>query len=378
MESDSPLRQSLTNWFLVFCVYTIAAIFFASNFVLQNFVAARPVPLSTILLAQLASSYAWFALTPVIFWLVKCYPLETEGNFLRNLFIHIFGSAGVVLLHLATDAALLPRVGYPPFIPLETFLQAFWFFFYRNLQWTYFVYLVIMGVIYGVGYYQKSRENELRAAQLETLLAQTRLQVLQMQLHPHFLFNTHNAISELIYKNPKLAEKMLMSLSDLLRISFKKLEVQEVPLKQELDFLNKYLEIEQIRFQDRLRVELKVQPETLDVVVPNMILQPLVENAIKHGIAPLARGGTIRIEAARRNGSLQLTVSDNGVGLQTRDASNLVEGVGISNTKARLEHLYPDEHLFEVRLKRNEGLEVFLELPFNVFRTGEFVPERLN
>jgi sensor histidine kinase YesM len=121
---------------------------------------------------------------------------------------------------------------------------------------------------------------------------------------------------------------------------------------------------------------MNVEPQTLDSVVPNMILQPLVENAIKHGIAPLARGGEIKIEAAKKNGHLQLSVSDNGVGLTSRDASGLIEGIGLSNTKARLEHLYGEDHLFEVRLKRNEGLEVFLELPFYRAKPNGNVAER--
>jgi sensor histidine kinase YesM len=157
---------------------------------------------------------------------------------------------------------------------------------------------------------------------------------------------------------------MIGDLSDLLRLSFENLEVQEISLKQELEFLEKYLEIEQMRFQDRLKVEMKIAPETLDASVPNMILQPLVENAIKHGLAPRSTGGKIEIEAERNNGSLQLTVSDDGLGAPFGDLENLPEGVGLSNTKRRLRHLYGERHKFQLEAADNSGLTVSLEIPF--------------
>src|SRR6185436_5586311 len=170
-------------------------------------------------------------------------------------------------------------------------------------------------------------ERELRASQLEARLAQSRLQVLKMQLHPHFLFNTLNAISELIHRDPESADRMLMDLSDLLRLSLENLEVQEIPLYKELEFLGKFLEIEQMRFHDRLTVDMQISPETLDASVPNMILQPLVENAIKHGIAPRSGGGRIDIHAVRSNGHLEINVSDDGLGVHIGNLENLPEGV---------------------------------------------------
>ena len=175
-----------------------------------------------------------------------------------------------------------------------------------------------------------------------------------MQLHPHFLFNTLNAISELIYRNPESAERMISDLSDLLRMSFENLEVQEIPLKQELEFLEKYLEIELTRFHDRLKVDMQISPDTLDASVPNMILQPLVENAIKHGIGPRSEGGKINIEAVRHNGHLELTVSDDGLGVPFRYVENLSEGVGL------FEHsggcgIYRRRHSFNFRTPTIRG-----------------------
>jgi LytS/YehU family sensor histidine kinase len=193
-----------------------------------------------------------------------------------------------------------------------------------------------------------------------------------MQLHPHFLFNALNAISELIHRDPDAADRMLTDLSDLLRMSFENLEVQEVSLKQELEFLNKYIEIEQMRFHDRLVVEMQIAPETLDATVPNMILQPIVENAIKHGISPRASGGRIDIETARSNGHLEIKVQDNGLGIPFGDTDNLPEGVGLSNTRRRLKHLYGEQHKFSITSAGKQGVIVGLEIPFRNYQ--EVIP----
>jgi two-component system, LytTR family, sensor kinase len=149
-------------------------------------------------------------------------------------------------------------------------------------------------------------------------------------------------------------------------LSFENLEVQEISLKQELEFLEKYLEIEQMRFHDRLTVDMKIAPDTLDACVPNMILQPLVENAIKHGIAPRSSGGRIDINAVRSNGHLEISVKDDGLGVPFGDFDNLPEGVGLSNTRRRLRHLYGDGHRFNLEKRDEGGLGVYLEIPFRV------------
>jgi sensor histidine kinase YesM len=163
---------------------------------------------------------------------------------------------------------------------------------------------------------------------------------------------------------------MLTDLSDLLRLSFENLEVQEIPLKQELEFLEKYLEIEQMRFHDRLSVNMQISPDTLDASVPNMILQPLVENAIKHGIAPRSSGGRIDINAMRNNGHLEIEVSDDGLGVPFGDLDSLPEGVGLSNTRRRLRHLYGKDHRFDLKKLETGGLGVSLEIPFREMKSA--------
>src|SRR5262245_40790860 len=198
---------------------------------------------------------------------------------------------------------------------------------------------------------------------LETQLAQAQLQSLKMQLHPHFLFNTLHAISALMDDDVKAARRMIARLSELLRLTLENAGQQEFSLRQELDALERYLEIEQIRFQDRLTVRLAVAPETLDASVPNLILQPIVENAIRHGIAPRSSAGWIEIRAERREGMVELQVIDDGPGLQPA-GEELREGIGLTNTRARLRQLYGDEHRIEIEDAAEGGLAVKLSIPY--------------
>jgi sensor histidine kinase YesM len=226
-------------------------------------------------------------------------------------------------------------------------------------------------VSHAFDYYFRYRSGEVRAAHLQTQLAQAQLQALKMQLHPHFLFNALNAIAELVHRNPKAAEQMVTQLSDMLRLTLDSIGVQEVSLKQELDFLKKYLEIEQTRFHDRINVEMFIAPGVLDARVPNMILQPLVENAVRYAVAPRATGGRIEIHAHRDNGMLQLKVCDDGRGLPADAGHSRASGrgVGLSNTRARLEHLYGSRHRFELLSSQGRGLTVSMAFPFREDRT---------
>src|SRR5687768_16013308 len=362
-----PIRSSkLTKWLGIWGVWTLFGFFFTSQFALQSQLWKTPVPFWQILSWQMVSGYVWFALSPLILYLTQKFPFEA-GRWTRSLIVHIFAGVTIALFQQAIDAFLLTRLGYPPGREFTSFGEAYQYFVFVNLHFSILIYAGVVGIKSAYSYYQKYRERELEASQLEARLAQSRLQVLKMQLHPHFLFNTLNAISELIYKDPESADRMITDLSDLLRMSFENLEVQEIPLKQELEFLEKYLEIEQMRFHDRLTVDMQISPETLDASVPNMILQPLVENAIKHGIGPRVSGGRIDINTARSNGHLEISVSDDGLGVPFGDLENLHEGVGLSNTRRRLRHLYGDDHKFDLRSLEKGGLNVLLEIPFRIY-----------
>jgi len=232
------------------------------------------------------------------------------------------------------------------------------------------IYWIVVGIAHLRLIHRRFLEREresarlaLETSQLETRLANARLDALKMQLHPHFLFNTLNSISVLMRDDANAANRMLVRLSELLRVALKSESSQEVSLKEELEFLRGYLEIEQMRFQDRLTVDFAVDKEALDAQVPNLILQPLVENAIRHGIAPLAEAGKIQISAKRENGFVELSVSDNGEGLN--NSAKESNGIGLSNTRERLEKLYGENQKFEIVSAETGGLQVKIQIPYH-------------
>jgi len=234
-----------------------------------------------------------------------------------------------------------------------------------QLDWLLMTYLFLIGLAWALAYRHESEERALNTSQLETRLVEAQLQALQRQLHPHFLFNTLNTVSGLIRTDPDGADKMIDRLGDLLRMTLHKSGIQEVSLKEELDVLGKYVEIERTRFGNRLTIDMQVQPETLDAQVPSLVLQPLVENAIRHGIAPNARPGRIAVSAERENDELVLQVLDNGDGLPPERLMALNRGVGLDNTRARLSHLYPDHFEFSFS-NLDRGFCVTIRIPFEV------------
>lgn len=364
MNLETALERKYLKWLAIWALWTLFALFFTSQVSLQSQVYPNPTPFWRVLSWQLFSGYLWFLISPVVLWLGHRFTFD-DGKWKTSIPIHLAASVVIAALQLAVDAFVLPKMGYMASSAATTpYLEMLRKFLLVNLHFSVGIYWGVLGIQQAVKYFRKYRERELRTSQLEARLATTRLQVLKMQLHPHFLFNTLNAISELIYRNPEAAERMISDLSDLLRMSFENLEIQEIPLKQELEFLEKYLEIELTRFHDRLTVEMNISPDTLDASVPNMILQPLVENAIKHGIGPRGEGGKIDIDAVRQNGHLALTVRDNGLGVPSGDVDNLLEGVGISNTRRRLKHLYGEGHSFSLKNEKTSGLAVNLVIPY--------------
>jgi LytS/YehU family sensor histidine kinase len=224
-------------------------------------------------------------------------------------------------------------------------------------------YWAIVGLSHALLYYRESRDRELRASQLETRLVEAQLKTLQQQLHPHFLFNTLNAISALMHRDVAAADRTLVRLSDLLRLTLERLGEQEVTLDEELDFLRKYLDIERTRFADRLIVRFDIEPETLQAFVPTLLLQPLVENAIKHGVARKAGAGHIDIKARRDHDKLWMEIRDDGVGLSEDGLTALHKGIGVSTTHARLQHQFGADFRFEFH-KLSQGVAVIVAVPW--------------
>jgi LytS/YehU family sensor histidine kinase len=322
----------------------------------------RKQPFSVLLLLNLTYWYSWAVLVPGILWLARRYRFGRQ-TWRRAALVHVLGVLTFTAAHvaLATSArgVILTQLTERPFDWLMYFENRF----FLNFDWEMMTYWALVGLSHALDYHRESQERELTAAQLQTQLAEAQLEALQRQLHPHFLFNTLNTISALMHRDVQAADEMLVRLSDLLRLTLERVGTQQVPLKDEIDFLRKYLEIEQTRFGDRLQVHIDVEPDTLDALVPNLILQPLVENALRHGIAPRISGGRIDVTARQDGDQLVLGVRDDGVGLSPDRMSDLHSGFGLSNTRSRLENLYSDRHRFEFETPAGGGLVVTIVIP---------------
>ena len=313
---------------------------------------------------NLALWYVPALMVPAVVRVARQFPLDASGGRLRSLAAHAIGAlvfAGLDFAGMLGVRFLLwPHAGKWAGTTWARFLQQKLF---EQLDWSLMVYAVIVGASHAIAFYHESQQRKLAEAQLETRLMEARLKTLEAELHPHFLFNTLHAISTLVHRDPESADRMISRLSDLLRITFDRTGEAKVSLKDEADFLQKYLDIEQTRFQDRLTVNVRIDPDALDGEVPRMILQPIVENAIKHGIAGRRGGDRIQITAGRTGDRLWMQVHDNGGGLQVRTLRALRTGVGLSNTRARLDCLYGRHYRLEFS-DTHGGLAVLIEIPF--------------
>jgi len=311
--------------------------------------------------------------SPLFYYFAKRFSLQKE-NWLTRIPLHVVAGLVFTAVHMGIRIFLPPPVKNPV---TGLFLAPSWELFWRMFVYAIYedgigTYLPIVGLAHLVLFHDRAKAREIRTAQLETRLARTQLDMLKLQLQPHFLFNTLNAISALMHRDIRAAEEMLAGLSDLLRLTLDNAAVQEVALKSELEFTGRYLEIEQVRFADRLNVKFHIEPETLDALVPNMVLQPLVENAVRHGIATRDRSGTIEVLSRREGDRLRLLVRDNGPGLPAGfdwkngngSSTSKKHGLGLGNTRARLQQLYGTEQSLELRNVNGGGLAVNITLPY--------------
>jgi signal transduction histidine kinase len=334
------------------------------------FVAKSPsIPWALISSLNFSYWYVWAVLTPPILWLARRYPFERHawGRFVA---VHVVGVFVFTFAHSALSAYLRVVAMDNLSERVVLFSAALRERFVLNFDYEAMTYWFLVGISHALAYRRESDERAITAANLQARLAEANLETLQRQLHPHFLFNTLHTISALIHRNADAADAMLTRLSDLLRLTLNRVRVRQLPLKEEIDFIQKYLEIEQARYGERLRVIFDVDPTVLDAAVPSLVLQPLVENALRHGIGPKVGGGRIDIIASRDEDRLCLVVRDDGYGVPMHELHALNEGVGVSNTRSRLHHLYGDQHRFEFRTPRTGGLEVTVAIPL-VLLPGE-------
>ena len=325
------------------------------------FMKGGPIPFGTSLFWCLLFAGAWVLLTPLVVALVRRYPPE-RPRLGRKLLVQSFA-----MLLLAALAEVIFSIMALPFAPLPggaQFLRGiqenFLFDFTTNLQ----TYFTVAGITWGLDAYRRFREHELRNARLEAEIVKGELQSLKSQLQPHFLFNTLNGIQSLVTTDPDLASRTLVQLGDLLRLALRQHTIQLVTLREEIEFLEIYAEIQKTRFAGRLAIAIEADEAALRAEVPNLVLQPLVENAIRHGALARPGEGHVWIRARIEGRNLLLSVEDDGPGFR-RPSSAAGHGVGLANTRARLERLYPGRHRLTLDAGARGGAAALIVLPFD-------------
>ncbi len=365
----STLGHGLRRYAALFAAWTAAGLFFFTQSLVQKFASGEPTPWWHYLTSWLVGVYTWALVTPGILWLGRRFPFARK-NWLRRAALHVPLSVGISIAQLTVESAILAQLRVFPSV-MKNFGSTLAFLLILSFHQGVITYWTILGVQAGLRYYRRYQERErqalkleLDASELKTQLARAQLSALKMQLQPHFLFNTLNAIMVLVRQQKgREAEEMVGRLSDLLRCVLEDVAAQEVPLRRELEYLELYLSIEQVRFQDRLRVEIAVDPAALDAAVPHMGLQPIVENAVRHGMGRSSTAGRLRISAARVGGSLEIRIRDDGPGLPPADAMQ-GRGIGLANTRERLHRLYGDAARLTVENGEQGGAVALMVVPY--------------
>jgi signal transduction histidine kinase len=362
-------KRDLRNYAWYFLAWTVCGLFFMSQGLTQKFFSRDPTPWWHYLVSYLIGVYISAALTPGVLWLGRRFPFERK-IWARRLALHLLFSVAFAVTQLIIESAILARIGVFPSV-MKGFAGTLIVLSIVGFHQSLISYFMVLGILYAFRYYRKYQERErdalrleLHSSELRSQLMTAQLSALKMQLQPHFLFNTLNAIMVLVrQQRGRQAEETLSLLSDLLRCVLEDVESQEVPLRRELEYLQLYLAIEQVRFQDRLRVEISADPAILEAAVPHMALQPIVENAIRHGLGRSSAAGSIRISAARVNQMLELKVQDDGPGLPPANSSQ-GHGIGLANTRARLQQLYGDAGQLTLENGEHGGAVATMTFPY--------------
>jgi two-component system LytT family sensor kinase len=357
-EAPQPHRRR-SWWALVFAWWTLNGFASATFYRRMRDEAGLQPSWGHALATTLTSAWLWVPITLLALWLAARFPLE-RGRWGRHLPVHLAATAAVVLGRAAVVVLCNRWIGWyqDGLPPLSEILIT-------SVENNLFLYWLVTGVAHAAHFYQSARRRERQ-------LAHAQLHALKAQIQPHFLFNTLHSISSLVRHDPDRAERMIARLSELLRHTLAAASAQEVALGDELKSLEPYLEIEQARFEDRLRVRWRVDPAALDACVPHLILQPLVENAVRHGLSRRAAPGTLEIAAAREGAVLRLHVRDDGVGVPAGFAWRAAAGVGLANVAARLEQIHGGRHRFELARADGGGAVASIEIPYR--RCGSAAP----
>jgi two-component system LytT family sensor kinase len=369
LHNGTPEQRAGADWrrllrlvFTVLAVWIVLGVFLG----LQIYVNAPPSSSRTVLqtLNYSVRRYCIYALLtfPVI-WLCRRYPLPSK-QWIRSVVAHLAGLAAFALFYTGLRVVISPPVAPGTLEKLPVTLESAASLLRSNIFDDFWMYASIVLVTLAYQYHSKLRERELREVELQRQMAEYELQILKLQLHPHFLFNTLNGISALMTRDINTARKMLVRLSELLRVALAHSSDKEVTLKEEMEFVEAYLQLEQMRFGERLRVALEIHPDTLDARVPNMILQPLLENAVRHGVAAVRSGGTIELKASRVDNLLRIEITNDGPPLAVAAVRPARSGLGLGNTRARLWQLYGETYELCISSRAEGGAQLCLDMPF--------------
>ena len=363
--------------FVYAAIWTLVGVLYAVNVRIDHQYSGQSISWARALGLALTSWYLWALLFPLLLWLARRFPFE-RGRWFKSLLVHLPVTLLVANVKVVAESSLVRATLAPDHVPTVAMFNA-----------SILTCALLVGVGHALVYRASLRQRELRAFELESRLARARLQVLKSNLQPHFLFNTLHAVTTLMHRDVHAAEEMLTQLSDLLRLVLESTELPVVPLRAEIELNELFLKIQKTRFRERLDVEWEVDPQSLDAAVPSMILQPLVENAIEHGISKRARGGRIRITANRHAEQLVLTVEDDGPGLfRVHDSANDPthpdqpepggamrvrddaavrregNGMGLANVRERLQQLYGSDQELRLDTVSRGGVRARVTLPF--------------
>ena len=320
-------------------------------------------------LGSLAQWWSWGLVTPLIFWTDARLPFREKQLGMR-IVAHLLASVALTILHFYLVVAIRALLGLDAWSRLVS-LHTLGTGFLEGILWSWLVYWVILGARQTYRYYEHYMASELRLERLERSFSQARLNALRMQLDPHFLFNALNTISSQVERDPRLARSMIEHLGDLLRLSLQARDRQEIPLAEELAFLDHYVAIQKIRFGASLRLETSIDPEVKYALVPSLIVQPLVENAISHGISRRATGGSVMVRAERSAERLEIRIADDGVGLPAGWTLEKSCGLGLSVTRERIAGLHPNgTSRLSVTSRSGGGTEVEISLPLRLTEEG--------
>jgi two-component system, LytTR family, sensor kinase len=356
------------HWLIVAALWNLVAIISIIRDSIYGYIKTATFSWSGTALLNFSHYWTWAILTPIVYRICSAFPI-TAGHRARNavlllaagLIVSTMHSFGAYILEFSIrdlagvlgDQTVWQVVASIDRLTIPGIFNSF------------ITYVIIVALIHGYKFYKNLQDQKVLTAKLETSLAEMKLQTLKAQLHPHFLFNALNTVSALIRKDPRRADNVVTSLSELLRYSLTQTSAQKVDLEAEINFVKKYLEIQQVRFEDKLTTSFHVDESALKIGIPPLLLQPLVENAVKHGIEPSHLGGQISIKIAKNDGRLEIEVKDTGVGLSS-GSSYTRTGIGLTNTRERLVNTYGDRFSFDITNNSPSGVCVSIVLPLQM------------